>query len=233
LAQWAFQELQKLATSLDSVPDFERDYKAPAKPQDGMVRYADGNYWNPDATNGEGFYGYWAAAWHFFGGTGGGSVTYGNALGLANANANGTATTVSRSDHQHKRDVRVYDSSGEVGTRNSLSFLNGSGLEGSWVDADIEWVITDNTGDDTIEIAGASQVPVAAAASDLDNSSSAGTSSELARGDHTHKRDVRVAKAGTDVGTRNRLNFIQGTGIVLTVTDDSGNDEIDITIALA
>jgi hypothetical protein len=71
LAQWAFQELQKLATSLDSVTDLDIDYKAPAKPQDGMLAYADGSRWNPDAINGEGFYGYWAGAWHFLGGGGG------------------------------------------------------------------------------------------------------------------------------------------------------------------
>jgi len=42
---------------------------------------------------------------------------------------------------------------------------------------------------------------------------------------------VRKNTGGTDVGTRRRLNLIEGTDITLTVSDDSGNDEIDITVA--
>ena len=37
--------------------------------------------------------------------------------------------------------------------------------------------------------------------------------------------------SGADVGTRPRLNFIEGTGITLTVTDDAPNSEVDIEIA--
>lgn len=65
----------------------------------------------------------------------------------------------------------------------------------------------------------------------LGNAASAGTANSFARSDHIHKRDVRVAKAGVDVGTRNRLNLIEGSGIVLTVADDAGSDEVDITVA--
>lgn len=67
----------------------------------------------------------------------------------------------------------------------------------------------------------------------LANAASEGTGSAPAREDHQHKRDVRVAKAGSDVGTRNRLNFIDGSGINVTVADDAGNDEVDVTIALS
>lgn len=42
---------------------------------------------------------------------------------------------------------------------------------------------------------------------------------------------VRVAKAGTLVGTRTRLNLIEGSNVTLTCSDDSGSDEIDVTIA--
>lgn len=42
---------------------------------------------------------------------------------------------------------------------------------------------------------------------------------------------VRVAKAGTLVGTRGRINFIEGSNVTITATDDSGSDEIDVTIA--
>lgn len=40
-------------------------YKAPEKPQDGMVLKADGAHWNPGS--GAGFYGYSAGAWRFLG----------------------------------------------------------------------------------------------------------------------------------------------------------------------
>lgn len=40
-----------------------------------------------------------------------------------------------------------------------------------------------------------------------------------------------VAKAGVFVGARRRINFIDGTGISTTITDDPASDEIDVTIA--
>ncbi len=48
--------------------------------------------------------------------------------------------------------------------------------------------------------------------------------------------NARVAvnkNSGATVGTRRRLNFIEGTGTTLTITDDAGNEEVDITIASA
>lgn len=39
-----------------------------------------------------------------------------------------------------------------------------------------------------------------------------------------------IAKAGTTVGTRRKLNLIEGTNITLTVTDDSANEKVDVTI---
>ena len=42
---------------------------------------------------------------------------------------------------------------------------------------------------------------------------------------------ITVAKAGSLIGTRGRLNLIEGNNVTLTVADDSGNDEIDCTIA--
>lgn len=43
-------------------------------------------------------------------------------------------------------------------------------------------------------------------------------------------RVVVRKNSGANVGTRRRLNFIEGTGITLTVADDAGNEEVDITI---
>lgn len=36
---------------------------------------------------------------------------------------------------------------------------------------------------------------------------------------------------GAVVGTRRQVNFIEGTGITLTVTDDAGSEEVDVTVA--
>lgn len=42
---------------------------------------------------------------------------------------------------------------------------------------------------------------------------------------------VRKNSTGTAVGTRPRLNLIEGSNVTLTVADDSVNNEIDVTIA--
>jgi hypothetical protein len=42
---------------------------------------------------------------------------------------------------------------------------------------------------------------------------------------------VAVENNGTLVGTRRSLNFIAGSNVTLTITDDSANEEVDITIA--
>lgn len=80
-------------------------------------------------------------------------VSAGAALGLANANANGSAGTGSRGDHQHKRDVRVKDVSGDVGTRNALKLLAGTAITRT---------VTDSAGSDlvsdTVAVTGAPTV---------------------------------------------------------------------------
>lgn len=46
--------------------------------------------------------------------------------------------------------------------------------------------------------------------------------------------NARVAvnkNSGATVGTRRRLNFIEGSGITLTIADDAGNEEVEVTIA--
>ncbi len=43
---------------------------------------------------------------------------------------------------------------------------------------------------------------------------------------------VEITKnSGAVVGTRKQLNFIEGSNVTLTVADDAGNDQVDITIA--
>ncbi len=40
-----------------------------------------------------------------------------------------------------------------------------------------------------------------------------------------------VAKAGTETGKRRRINFIEGSNVTITTTDDSLNERVDVTIA--
>ena len=44
---------------------------------------------------------------------------------------------------------------------------------------------------------------------------------------------VEVRKAGSAVGTRHAVNFIEGANVTLTITDDVANAEVDVTIAAA
>lgn len=44
---------------------------------------------------------------------------------------------------------------------------------------------------------------------------------------------VRKNTGGADVGSRRRLNLIEGANITLTVADDAGSEEVDVTIAAA
>lgn len=48
--------------------------------------------------------------------------------------------------------------------------------------------------------------------------------------------NARVAvseNSGATIGTRRRINFVEGSNVTLTITDDAGNEEIDVTIAAA
>lgn len=96
-----------------------------------------------------------------------------------------------------------------------------------------------NGGADEINVAGLSglladaQTALAHASSHQDGGtdeiSVAGLSGLLA---DAQKITVRK-NTGADVGTRKRLNLIEGANVTLTVTDDAGGDEIDVTIAAA
>jgi hypothetical protein len=47
---------------------------------------------------------------------------------------------------------------------------------------------------------------------------------------NTGNARVGVENNGTLVGTRRNINFIPGTGVSLTITDDSANEEVDVTV---
>lgn len=60
-----------------------------------------------------------------------------------------------------------------------------------------------------------------------------GTDLAWSTGDIDSNARVNVKKAGSSVGIRRGLNLIEGTNVTLTVTDDSGNEEVDVTINAA
>jgi hypothetical protein len=66
----------------------------------------------------------------------------------------------------------------------------------------------------------------------LANANADGVAATAARGDHQHKRDVRVRKNNADVGTRNALDFEDGD-LTWTVTDEAGTDRVRVSAALA
>jgi hypothetical protein len=67
----------------------------------------------------------------------------------------------------------------------------------------------------------------------LGEANAEGSGVALARASHVHRLDTRVAKNGTTIGTRKRINLIEGAGATITVSDDSAADEVDITISAA
>lgn len=42
---------------------------------------------------------------------------------------------------------------------------------------------------------------------------------------------VQVKDTGSLVGTRRAINFIDGTNVTVTTSDDAANNEVDVTIA--
>lgn len=58
-----------------------------------------------------------------------------------------------------------------------------------------------------------------------------GTDAAWSTGDLDSNARVNVKKAGVSVGIRRGINLVEGSNITLTVSDDSGNEEVDVTIA--
>jgi len=68
---------------------------------------------------------------------------------------------------------------------------------------------------------------------DLGNALAEGSSLSLPRLDHVHKILARGKLNGGDVAIRNALDFRDTTFLVWTITDDPGNDELDIAVGLS
>ncbi len=67
LPDFLHEELQAIAnaTGPKVVLQAVTSHREPERIHDGMIVLADGTDWNPGS--GQGFYGYYAAAWHFLG----------------------------------------------------------------------------------------------------------------------------------------------------------------------
>jgi hypothetical protein len=66
----------------------------------------------------------------------------------------------------------------------------------------------------------------------LDNINVEGSSTGIPRLDHQHRRDLRIKLEGADVGIRNALNFEDSPSLDAQVTDDPGNDNVDVTFVV-
>jgi hypothetical protein len=68
---------------------------------------------------------------------------------------------------------------------------------------------------------------------DVGTANAPGSGIKFAREDHVHNwAGVKVRKNTTgSTYTRRRINFIEGSNVTLTLADDAGNDEVDVTIA--
>lgn len=99
-------------------------------------------------------------------------------------------------------------------------------------------VATDDAGNNQTDI----NVDYATTVASLntDGSSAVGTAVKVARADHIHtipstldtNARVGVRKNSTgSTSTRRRLNIIEGANITVTVADDSGDEEVDVTVA--
>jgi len=67
----------------------------------------------------------------------------------------------------------------------------------------------------------------------------AGVSLKAARRDHVHNlpadltvQRVAISLDGANVGSRKRINFVQGGGCTITITDNAVNNRIDVTISV-
>jgi hypothetical protein len=67
------------------------------------------------------------------------------------------------------------------------------------------------------------------------DTASAGSATSVARSDHRHSREagIVVAKAGTDTGTRPKVNFIEGSNVTITTADNAGSNRVDVTLDAA
>ncbi len=90
------------------------------------------------------------------------------------------------------------------------------------------YLATDNNGGTLYQSTGSSWVQVSAGVTHGVTHSSGGADALTGNLDATAR--VGVAKSGTATGSRRQVNFIPGTNITITATDDATNEKVDVTI---
>lgn len=89
------------------------------------------------------------------------------------------------------------------------------------------YLATDNNGGTLYQSTGSSWVQVAAAAVHGVTHSSGGP--DALTGDLDANARIALAKSGTVTGTRRKLNFIPGSNINITTTDDNAGEKVDLS----
>jgi len=92
------------------------------------------------------------------------------------------------------------------------------------------YLATDNNGGTVYQSTGSAWVQVAAGATHGATHSTGGP--DALSGNIDAIARLAIAKSGTTTGSRRMLNFIPGTNINITTADDSGNEKVDVTVAI-
>ncbi|QQG50941.1 MAG: hypothetical protein HZB75_00310 [Candidatus Saccharibacteria bacterium] len=131
-------------------------------------------------------------------------------------------------------------SAGAVGATqtNLTSVAGGMLLRGTFAsrpaaaagNANLYYLATDNNGGTLYQSTGSAWVQVGAGAAHGATHSTGGP--DALSGNLDAIARLAIAKAGSAIGSRRRLNFIDGTNVSITPVDDSGNEEVDVTIGL-
>lgn len=124
------------------------------------------------------------------------------------------------------RRINVYlrDSNKAIGTLVSSSAAGSGGAPAS-----SPFIVVSNTTGLTGERALAVASPITKADGGANGSLTIGFDQAVALGNNAR---IAVSKnSGATVGTRRRINLIEGANITITEADDAGNEEVDVTIA--
>jgi hypothetical protein len=150
----------------------------------------------------------------------------------------GTAIRATRCDHVHPHSD-LSDHSGETHHHAASSEVTPFGtIAATNVQAALEEIVSEATGAPTTAdyLVGTAQGGLSAEivvgttpGGELGNTWASPTVDATHAGSN-HLQPVRKNSTGS-VFTRRQLNFIEGSNVTLTVADDAGNDEVDITIA--
>lgn len=112
--------------------------------------------------------------------------------------------------------------------RKNIRFLDGGG---------VTWIATDDPGNDEVEITAAASGSIPDATTVVPGKVLLAVNGGVVASTVVQATDTRLGtilarrNTGANVGPRPRINLIEGAGITITMADDPGNGEIDITIA--